>query len=52
MIARLQAGVRITDLRRLDAEKLRTDSEELVALLEMAAPKLGLSKPALEEGAL
>jgi iron uptake system component EfeO len=51
VIARLQAGVRIADLRRLDAEKLRTDSEELVALLEMAAPKLGLSKPTLEEGA-
>jgi iron uptake system EfeUOB component EfeO/EfeM len=51
VIVRLQEGVRITDLRRLDAEKLRTDSEELVALLEMAAPKLGLSKPTLEEGA-
>jgi iron uptake system EfeUOB component EfeO/EfeM len=51
VIARLQAGVRIRDLRTLDAEKLRADSEELVALLEMAAPKLGLSKPTLEEGA-
>jgi iron uptake system component EfeO len=51
VIARLQAGVRIRDLRNLEGEKLRTDSEELVALLEMAAPKLGLSKPTLEEGA-
>jgi iron uptake system EfeUOB component EfeO/EfeM len=50
-IARLQAGVMVADLRSLDAEKLRADSEELVALLEMAAPKLGLSKPTLEEGA-
>ncbi|HEY1545801.1 MAG TPA: EfeM/EfeO family lipoprotein [Xanthobacteraceae bacterium] len=49
--ARLQAGVGITDLRQLDAEELRADSEELVALLAMAAPKLGLSKPTLEEGA-
>ncbi len=29
----------------------RADSEELVALLELAAPKLGPSKPTLEEGA-
>jgi iron uptake system EfeUOB component EfeO/EfeM len=50
-IARLQAGVRLADLRRLDADKLRADSEELVVLLEMAAPKLGLRKPTLEEGA-
>jgi len=50
-IARLQADVKIADLRRLDADKLRADSEELVALLEMAAPKIGLDKPTLEEGA-
>jgi hypothetical protein len=50
-IARLQAGVRVVDLRRVDAEKLRADSEELVVLLEMAAPKPGLRKPTLEEGA-
>ena len=50
-IARLQAAVAIPDLRHLDAEKLRGDSEELVALLERAAPKIGLSKPMLEEGA-
>ena len=50
-IARLQAAVAVADLRRLDAEKLRADSEELVALMERAAPKIGLTKPALEEGA-
>lgn len=49
-IARLQAGVKVADLRSLDAEKVRADSEELVALLEMAAPKIGLRKPTLEEG--
>jgi iron uptake system component EfeO len=50
-IARLQAAVRITDLRNLDADGLRIASEELVALLQMAAPKIGLDEPALEEGA-
>ena len=49
-IERIKATVRISDLRSLDAEKLRTDSEELVALLQSAAPKIGLSKPTLEEG--
>jgi hypothetical protein len=50
-IARLQAGVKVADLRSLDAEKVRADSEKLVALLEMAAPKIGLRRPTLEEGA-
>jgi hypothetical protein len=48
-----QAGqhkVIISDLRRLDGERLRADSEELVALLQSAAPEIGLSKPTLEEG--
>jgi iron uptake system component EfeO len=49
-IERIKATVRISDLRSLDAEKLRADSEELVALLQTAAPKIGLSKPTLEEG--
>jgi iron uptake system component EfeO len=49
-IERIKATVRISDLRSLDAEKLRADSEELVALLQSAAPKIGLSKPTLEEG--
>lgn len=50
-VERLQAAVKIRDLRNLDADKLRADSEELVALLQMAAPKIGLDKPTLEEGA-
>jgi iron uptake system component EfeO len=50
-IERLQAAVKIPDLRNLDADKLRADGEELVALLQMAAPKIGLEKPTLEEGA-
>jgi iron uptake system component EfeO len=50
IIARIKTTVRISDLRSLDAEKLRADSEELVALLQSAAPKIGLSKPTLEEG--
>jgi iron uptake system EfeUOB component EfeO/EfeM len=50
-IERLQAAVKVPDLRNLDADRLRADSEELVALLQMAAPKIGLDKPTLEEGA-
>jgi iron uptake system EfeUOB component EfeO/EfeM len=50
-VERLQAAVKIPDLRHLDAERLRADSEELVALLQMAAPKISLDKATLEEGA-
>jgi iron uptake system EfeUOB component EfeO/EfeM len=50
-IARLKSDVSVAALRDLDSEKLRADTEELVALLEMAAPKIGLRKPTLEEGA-
>jgi iron uptake system component EfeO len=50
-IERLQAAVKIPELRNLDADKLRADGEELVALLQTAAPKIGLDKPTLEEGA-
>jgi iron uptake system component EfeO len=50
-VARLQEDVKVANLRNLDSEKLRADSEELVALLEAAAPKIGLRKPTLEEGA-
>ena len=50
-IERLQAAVKISDLRNLDADELRADSEEFIALLQMAAPKIGLDKPTLEEGA-
>jgi iron uptake system component EfeO len=48
-IDRLHAAVRVSDLRNLDADKLRAASEELVALLQTAAPKIGLEKPTLEE---
>jgi iron uptake system EfeUOB component EfeO/EfeM len=50
-IERLQETVKVPDLRKLDADKLRADGEELVALLQTAAPKIGLAKPTLEEGA-
>jgi iron uptake system component EfeO len=49
-IVRLQAAVTISDLRNLDGDNLRADSEELVVLLQTAAPRLGLDKPTLEEG--
>jgi len=49
-IERLQADVKIADLRNLEADRLRTDSEELVALLQMAAPRIALDRPTLEEG--
>jgi len=49
VIQRLQAAVKISELRNLDSEKLRADSEELVAILQSAAAKIGLSKPTLEE---
>jgi hypothetical protein len=38
---RLRTAVKIDDLRNLDADKLRANSEELVALLQMAAPNHG-----------
>ena len=48
-IQRLKDDVKAANLRDLDSEKLRNDSEELVVLLQHAAPKIGLSKPSLEE---
>ena len=51
VIARLKTAVKIADLRKLDSEKLRADSEELVTLLQSAAPKIGLARPTLEEAA-
>jgi iron uptake system component EfeO len=50
-IERLRAAVKIKDLRNLEADKLRANSEELIALMQMAAPKIGLGKPTLEDGA-
>src|SRR5262249_6780406 len=48
-IERLQTAVKVPDLRKLDVERLRADSEELVALLQMAAPKIGLEMPQIVE---
>lgn len=48
-IDRLKATVRIPTLRNLDSEKLRIESEALVAILRSAAPGIGLETPTLEE---
>ena len=50
-VQRITTDVKIPNLRTLDAEKLRTDSEMLVALLQSAGPKIGLNSPTLEEAA-
>ena len=51
VIRRLQAAVQVSALRNLDSEKLRADSEELVAILRTAAPAIGLERPTLEDAA-
>jgi iron uptake system EfeUOB component EfeO/EfeM len=51
-IQRLKAGVQVSALRHLDSEKLRIESEELVAILRSAAPEIGLERPTLEEDTL
>src|SRR5215467_6435321 len=48
-IGELKEIVAVADLRRVDADRLRTLSEELVVTLQNAAPALGLRKPTLEE---
>jgi iron uptake system component EfeO len=50
-IDRLKASVQAPALRNVDIERLRADGEELVAILQRAAPEIGLDKPALEEAA-
>jgi iron uptake system EfeUOB component EfeO/EfeM len=50
-VERLKVAVRTSELKTLDGEKLRADSEELVTLLQIAALKIGLAKPTLEETA-
>lgn len=50
-VERLKVAVKTSELKNLDGEKLRADSEELVTLLQIAAPKIGLAKPSLEETA-
>ena len=49
-IATLRTMVAAPDLRHIDADRLRTVSEELVVALQKTAPGLGLQKPTLEEG--
>jgi iron uptake system EfeUOB component EfeO/EfeM len=48
-IERLRALVDVSDLKSLKPEKLRAASEELIVLLQTAAPKIGLRSPSLEE---
>jgi iron uptake system component EfeO len=48
-IAELKTQVDVPDLKGLDPGKLRAQSEELIVLLQQAAPKIGLRAPTLEE---
>jgi iron uptake system component EfeO len=48
-ITELKTQVNVPDLKRLDSGKLRAQSEELIVLLQQAAPKIGLLAPTLEE---
>lgn len=48
-IEQLKALVDVSDLKSLEPEKLRAASEELIVVLQIAAPKIGLRSPSLEE---
>jgi iron uptake system component EfeO len=48
-IVELKTRVDVSDLQGLDAGKLRAASEELIVLLQRAAPEIGLRSPTLEE---
>jgi iron uptake system component EfeO len=48
-IAELKETVAQDDLRKLDPDKLRKTSEELIVALQNSAPKIGLRAPILEE---
>ncbi len=48
LIAELKAMLAERDLRRMDQEKLRALSEELVLTLQMTAPAIALARPTLE----
>jgi iron uptake system component EfeO len=48
-IERLKALVAVPDLKSLESEKLRAASEELIVMLQTAAPEVGLRAPSLEE---
>jgi iron uptake system component EfeO len=48
-IEQLKVVVGVSDLKSLDPGKLRAASEELIVVLQTAAPKIGLRSPSLEE---
>ena len=48
LIAELKTVLSERDLRKIDQEKLRALSEELVLTLQMAAPAIALARPTLE----
>jgi iron uptake system component EfeO len=48
-IDQLKVLVAVSDLKSLDPERLRAASEELIVVLQSAAPKIGLRSPSLEE---
>jgi iron uptake system EfeUOB component EfeO/EfeM len=48
-IDKLAALLAVEDLRRVDADRLRAFTEELVVTLQRAAPPLGLRQVSLEE---
>jgi iron uptake system component EfeO len=48
-IGELATLLDVGDLKRLEPAKLRAKSEELVVLLQTAAPKIGLKTPTLED---
>jgi iron uptake system component EfeO len=50
-VGRLKLAVSTSELKSLDGDKLRVESEGLVTLLQIAAPKIGLARPSLEETA-
>ena len=48
-IEQLKVLVAVSDLKSLDPERLRAASEELIVVLQSAAPKIRLRSPSLEE---
>ncbi len=48
-IDQLQALLRVQALGRLDSNKLRSESEGLIIVLQTAAPLIGLNRPSLQD---
>ncbi len=48
-IDQLQTLVRVPALGRLDSNKLRAESEELIVAFQTAAPLIGLDRPSLQD---